>query len=73
MISDIVIGVIIALVAAVIVIFLILLAINALLVFKLRSIIPPSPSATLSAALHSRARRQERRAMTTRNRPEHKA
>jgi hypothetical protein len=42
---DIVIGAAIALIAAVIAVFLILLAVNVALVRKIRSIIPPSPDA----------------------------
>jgi len=49
---NVVIGAIIALVAAVMAIFLILMAINVALVVRLRSIIPPSPQAKSSAALH---------------------
>jgi len=43
---------IVMLAAAVIAIFLILIAVNIALVVKLRSIIPPSPQARPSAALH---------------------
>ena len=46
---DIVIGAAIALIAAVIAVFLILLAVNVALVRKLRSIIPPSPDAGRTA------------------------
>jgi hypothetical protein len=47
---DIVIDIIIVLIAAAVAVFLILAVVNIALVRKLRSIIPPSPHATSSAA-----------------------
>ena len=58
---DIVIGAIIALIAAVAAVFLTLLAINIALVVKLRSIIPPSPHAGPPTAPPAPASKNARR------------
>ena len=50
---DVVIGMIIAFIAAVVVVFLILIAINIALFFRLRSITPPSPRARPQVAPYS--------------------
>ncbi len=56
---EMVIGIVIALIAAAVAVFLVLLAINVALVLKLRSIIPPSPD-TGAAAEHLRERGGEK-------------